>query len=89
MGLQRRFPPMGPPCGYFAFKVVRGGCSGAALQVGETPYVAQSCSLELYLLMKVQIMHPSPGGGETPEGRTLRVQLCAELKDLKDSVIWS
>lgn len=57
MGLQRCFPPLGPPCGYFAFKVVHGGCSGAAVHVGEIPYMAQA--LGLYLLMKVQIVHLS------------------------------
>lgn len=63
MGLQRHFPPMGPPCRYFGFKVVRGGCNGAVLQVGEMPCMAQSCSLERYLLMKVQNVHLSPGAG--------------------------
>lgn len=70
MGLQRCFPPMGPPCGCFAVKVVYGGCSGAVLQVGEMPYTAQSFSLELNLLMNVQIMHLGPGREKNPEGRT-------------------
>ena len=63
---------MGPPCGYFAFKVVRGGSRCAALQVGEKPDVAQSCFLELHLQMKVRIVGLSlgRGGGGTPEGRT-------------------
>lgn len=54
---------MGPPCGCFAFKVVRGRCNGSAFQVGEMLYVAQFRSLELYLQMKVQIMPLSLGVG--------------------------
>lgn len=68
---------MGPPCGYFAFKVARGGCNGAALQVGEMPYVAQSFSLELYLQMKIQIVHLSPGeGGKLLKEGLRRSALC-------------
>lgn len=63
------FSPLCPPCGCSAVKAVCGGCNGASLQAGETPYMAQSCSLELNLLMNVQIMHLGPGRENNPEER--------------------
>lgn len=69
-GVAEMFSPFGPPCGCFAVEVVCGGCNGAALQVGEMPYMAQPCSLELNLPMNIQTMHLGPGREENPAGRT-------------------
>lgn len=55
-GVAEMFSPFGPPCGCFAVELVCGGCNAAALHLGEMPYMAQSCSLELDLLMNIQII---------------------------------